>query len=156
MYNEKILEAFVVPIIHKIIIWACALLIIALGIYLSISYSDWLWLSRFGALIVILSLTLEATGFVQKFIRRIINITMDIMPEVVKMQVKRNSHLYGLSGTESEEEIDDIAKTELKARANEFSNLAEKTMTQDLRKTEFGVATLGTLLWAFSDLLNKL
>jgi len=156
MYNEKIMEAFKVPIFYKIIIWTLVLLIIALGIYLSISCSDWCWLARFGALIVIVALALEGTGFVQKFINQITKIVMDIMPKVAKMQIIRSSQVYGLSGNESDEEIDDIAKKELKTRVNELYNLAEKAMSNDLRETEFCVAALGTLLWAFSDLLNKL
>jgi hypothetical protein len=61
-----------------------------------------------------------------------------------------------LSGNETSEQLKDITGKELKRRAGEFKTLAEKAMNRELRKTEFWVASIGTLLWAFADLLNRL
>ncbi len=55
--------------------WLLAILIITIGIYLSIIKDDWVILARAGALIVILSLSLESTGIIQKLINRIISTT---------------------------------------------------------------------------------
>jgi hypothetical protein len=156
MKTEKILRSFRVPLRYKIPVWLVVLLIIACGIYLSISHSDWYWLSRFGALIVIASLVLEATGLVQRFLKRVTQIVIDTMPEIIEREVKRDPHLYGLSGKETSEQLKKITGKELKRRASEFSALAEKAMNKDMRKTEFLVASIGTLLWAFADLLNRL
>jgi len=154
MKTAMFLKAFRVPLKYKIAIWFVASLNIACGIYLSILHSDWRWLSRFGALIVIASLVLEATGLVQKFIGKVFKIVNDIMPEIVEMQVKRCPHLYGLSGKETPEQLKDIAAKELQKRVSETSTSAEKAVNNDLRKTEFWIASIGTLLWAFADLLN--
>jgi hypothetical protein len=156
MKTEKILRSFKVPLRYKIAVWLVVLLIIACGIYLSISSSDWNWLGRFGALIVVASLVLEATGLVQRFFMRVTQVVIDTMPETVEREVKRNPHFYGLSGNETSEQLKYITGKELKRRAGELRALAEKTMNRELRKTEFWVASIGTLLWAFADLLNRL
>jgi hypothetical protein len=149
MKTENIIRSFRVPLRYKIAVWLLVLLIIAFGIYLSILYSDWYWLGRFGALIVIASLVLEATGLVQRFFKRVTQVVIDTMPKTVEREVKRNPHLYGLSGNETSEQLKYITGKELKRRAGEYRALAEKAMNRELRKTEFGVASIGTLLWAF-------
>lgn len=153
---QELLNAFRIPIQYKILTWGVTMSIIACGAITSIKYSDWTWLARFGSFIVIVSLALEASGFVQKFIDKIIGITSEIMPEIVQIQVERQPHLYGLSGNETTEQIEQISNKELKRRLESVTLLIEKKITSDLRKMEFSVATIGTLSWGFADLINKL
>ena len=72
------------------------------------------------------------------------------------MQVVRRPHLYGLSGNESQEQIEDIVRKELKRRVCDCGALMETAMRHDMRKIEFTSASIGTLLWAFADLVNKI
>jgi hypothetical protein len=131
MITEKIIKSFRVPLRYKIAVWLGVSLIIACGI-------------------------LEATGLVQRFFKQVTQVVVDTMPEIVEREVKRAPHLYGLSGNETSEQLKFITGKELKRRAGEYRALAEKAMNRELRKTEFWVASIGTLLWAFADLLNRL
>lgn len=149
-------EAFKVPFFHKAAILLLTLLVLICGMYISVSVSDWTWLGRFGALIVIASLVLEATGLIDRYLSKIFNIVTEIMPEIVEMQVKRLPHLYGLTGNETPEQIKEIAQKEFKRRITDTKALAEKAISRDMRKLEFLVASIGTLIWAFADLLNKI
>ncbi|MGB6329811.1 MAG: hypothetical protein WBF48_12875 [Halarcobacter sp.] len=155
MRNPEIfLKAFKVSRKYKMYAWLLAILIITIGIYLSIIKDDWVILARAGALIVILSLSLESTGIIQKLINRIISTTKELTREIVLMQVKRNTNLYGNSDNRTEDDINKISEKELNRRIERTQLLIEKTMYRDLRKTEFSIATLGTLLWGFADLIG--
>ncbi len=147
-------KAFKVPRKYKIYAWLLTLLIITIGIYLSIIKDDWIILARAGALIVILSLSLESTGIIQKLINKIINTTKELTREIVIMQVKRNTNLYGNSDSRTEDDINQISEKELNKRVESLQLLIEKTMYSDLRKTEFSIAALGTFLWGFADLIG--
>ena len=160
MYSQEIpkeiLEAFKVPAKYKFLAWLAASFFISTGVFLSLQFDNWLWLARFGALVVIVSLLVEASGLVQKFIDRVTLMAEESTPEIVKMQVKRLPYMYGLSGTETDEQINQIARKEHLHRVNHISIIANKTVSADIRKTEFKIGFIGTVLWAFGDLVGQL
>jgi hypothetical protein len=151
---QEILETFVVPFKYKILSWFLAVLIISVGIYASFITSDWLSLARAGAVIVVLSLALEASGKVDKYLTKLIGHVTPILSKIVLMQVKKNKHMYGLSGDETDEQLDQISAKESNRRLTDLTILAESLLYKDLRKTEFPIAIIGTTLWGFADLLE--
>jgi hypothetical protein len=160
MYSQdippEILEAFKVPKKYKALAWLITVVIILSGVILSLTFNDWLWFARFGALVVIVSLLVEASGLAQKFIDRVISMAHNSTLHVVRMQVLRQPYMYGLSGSETEEQIDQIAKKEHSYRVQSMSIIANNVIATDIRKTEFKIGFIGTSIWAFGDLVGVL
>ena len=70
------------------------------------------------------------------------------------MQIKRNTNLYGNSDNKTDTEIKQIADKELNRRMESIQIIIEKKMYGDLRKIEFTIGTIGTILWGFADLIG--
>ncbi|CAK3652177.1 hypothetical protein CWO27_08170 [Vibrio sp. 10N.286.51.C3] len=153
---KEILEAFKVPVLFKIIAWSFTILICALGVYASFHWGDWIHFARAGAVIVVLSLALEASGYIDKYLDKILNMINDIFPEIVLKQVMKNKHMYGLKGNESKDQLVQIARKENSRRLTDIGNIASNQFYKNLRRTEFTIATIGTLIWGFGDLLEAL
>ena len=160
MYYQELpkdfLKAFKVPRHYKALAWIVVIVILVVGTYLSFHHANWMWLARFGSLIAIISLLIEASGLIQSYIDRVIKVSAELTFDIVKMQVIRLPHMYGLSGDESEIEIDQIAKKEHSRRISDINFVMEKSISSDIRKTEFLIGSLGTIVWGFGDLLGKL
>lgn len=130
--------------------------VLAFGIGLSLWTRDWTWLARFGAFLVCMAMIFEVTGILEKYVKKIIGIAGDVTAGVVLMQVKRRAHLYGVTSQTSELHINEISEKE-HARRLIFANEAiHSAISKKIRKHEFVMASVGTMLWAFADLLNKL
>jgi hypothetical protein len=159
LHHKKLLkdpvDSLKAPLRVKLLAWLATFLILLGGVYLSYMNSDWMWFARFGALIVIVSLCIEASGLVQSYINRIVNLSADLSEEIVKMQVPSRPHMYGLSGGESEDQINQIANKEHKHRITHLKLKLEKSISADIRKTEFSIGCVGTIVWGFGDLLGK-
>ncbi len=153
---KEILEAFKVPILFKIVAWSLTILISILGIYTSFQWNDWINFARAGAVIVVLSLALEASGYIDNYLDKILNTVNKISFEVVLKQVMKNNHMYGLKGNESKEQLVQIAQKENSRRLTEIGNIASNQFNKNLRRTEFTIATIGTLIWGFGDLVEVL
>ncbi len=153
--NDELLAAFKLPFRYKALMWVVVFVIVAAGTLVSVLLKDFMWLGRFGALIVIAAMMLAASGIPNRITTRILAIAQEVTREVVRMQVKRLPHLYGLSGNETADEVSARAEKELRQRLATVGALAEKTAERDLQRTEFLVASFGTLLWAFADLIGK-
>ncbi len=154
--DDAALEKYIrAPRSSKIAAYLVAGTIVAAGATISWLIGDWGWLARSGALIVVLAMLMEGFG-VQKFINNIVPVAKDITEEVVRMQLRRLPHLYGVTGKETTEEFEAIAQKEHRRRLKEVRAYAEKVMLRDFRRVEFSIASVGTILWGFADLLNRL
>lgn len=154
--SEQFLKHFRLPRRYVFYIWSVVFFVILIGILISTMKKDWLWLARFGSFIVIASMILEAFGIVEKFMNKIMKIVKELTREVVRMQLKRLPHLFGVTGNETKEQFNDMAEKELRRRIMDVGSFLEKSVANDLRRTQFLVASVGTLLWAFADLLNQI
>ncbi|HCE1808772.1 TPA: hypothetical protein NGS39_004458 [Vibrio parahaemolyticus] len=153
---KEILEAFKVPTQFKLVAWFLTILICALGIYASFLWDDWIHFARAGAVIVVLSLALEASGYIDKYLDKILAQIGKASPEIVLKQVMKNKHMYGLTGSESKEQLAQIALKENSRRLTDIGNIAGNQFYKNLRKIEFTIATIGTFIWGFGDLLEVL
>lgn len=151
---EKLFHTFDKPKKFRFISWAITLLAIIVGITISLFLRDWLWLARTGAVIVIISLSLEASGFIDRYIDKVIKITAEMAPEIVYMQISNRPHMYGLNGSETKEQLDELTTKEAKRRIRDLRYNCEKIATKYIHRIIFAIATLGTLLWGFADLLE--
>lgn len=130
--------------------------VLAIGTWLSIQLDDWMWLARFGAFLVCLAMMLEVTGVLERYVKKIFGVVEDATADVVLMQVKRRPHLYGVFSETTAQQIQEIAEKEHKRRLRYADDLMCNTIARKVQKHEFILASVGTLLWAFADLLNKL
>lgn len=153
---EEILEAFKVPFVFKVIAWSLTTLICVFGVLASFHWEDWVHFARAGAVIVVLSLALEASGYIDRYVSKLLKHVSIISSQIVLMQVKRNKHMYGLKGDESEEQLAQVAKKENSRRLTDIGNVAENQFYKNLRKLEFTIATIGTIVWGFGDLIESL
>jgi glucan phosphoethanolaminetransferase (alkaline phosphatase superfamily) len=143
-FIENILEPKITKIIdaisaHKkyfIIAWGIAFLIIAIGTYLSIECNDWRILARAGALLVVVALFLEGVGIIKFYSDKIVNFINNLIKEDITLSS---------NGLTKEEKVKEIERRQ---------KLAKDVILNKFKKTEFYIATLGTLLWGFADLLG--
>lgn len=160
LYYQKLPKSFLdslkIPRLYFLITWLTVFIILLVGGFLSYASEDWMWFARFGALIVIVSLLIEASGVVQKYIDKIICFSAALTEEIVKMQVLRQPHMYGLTGNESEDEIDQITKKEHAQRMTNINLVLERKISSDVRRMQFLIGFVGTIVWGFGDLMGKL
>ncbi|EPD5575174.1 hypothetical protein ACSBYH_004509, partial [Vibrio parahaemolyticus] len=84
---KEILDAFKVPALFKIVAWSLTVLISAFGVYASFHWGSWIHFARAGAVIVVLSLALEASGYIDKCLDKILSQIGKISQEIVLKQV---------------------------------------------------------------------
>ncbi len=130
--------------------------VLAFGIGISFWMRDWMWLARFGAFLVCMAMIFEVTGILERYVKKIIGIAEGVTAEIVLMQVKRRAHLYGVTSETSEMHINEISEKEHARRLIFANEVIRSVISKKIQKHEFIVASVGTMLWAFADLLNKL
>ena len=132
--------------IYRIASWVSAVLIIALGVYLSlIQFMNSEWLTRAGCVVVMLGLWSGVGGILQE--RLLVNRT----------KWRRRNAMIAAKARLKDEVIDaDQAEKELAGINEAFDNQMEKA-TQNLRLSigvlEVSLLLTGTFLWGFGDLL---
>lgn len=154
--DEVANKAFQIPVLYVAAGYLLMTVVLAIGIWLSIWFDDWLWLARFGAFLVCLAMMFEATGVLDRYVKKVMDIAGGITDEVVLMQVKRLPHLYGINSETNAQKIQEISEKEHRRRLVYTGDVIRSTISKKVQRHEFFVASVGTLLWAFADLLNKL
>jgi len=149
-------KAFNIPTHYVVAAYLLVTIVLAFGIGISFWLRDWMWLARFGAFLVCLAMMFEVTGILEKYLNKVMSIVEGVTVEVVLMQVKRLPHLYGINSQTSDQQINEISEKEHKRRLILANDLIRSTISRKIQRHEFFVALVGTLLWAFADLLNKL
>lgn len=149
-------EVFKIPKGYVISVYLLVTALLAIGVALSIRYSDWVILARAGAVLILLAMLCEITGIPERFINKVMTAVESITPSIVLMQVKRLPHLYGVASETSEEQIAEITQKELRRRVKDTRDAFHRALAGKIKKHQFAIATLGTLLWAFADLLKHL
>lgn len=147
---------FQIPTWHLIGGYSLAALALSLGICLSIYLHDWMWLARFGAFLVCLALMFEITGLPERFVGKALAIAEEATVETVFKQMLKHSYLYGITEETTDEQLSIIFDKEHRRRLAFTSNAMTNAIKKKIQKHEFIIASIGTLLWAFADLLNKL
>lgn len=153
--DEVANEVFKIPKGYVITVYLLVTAVLAVGVVLSIRYSDWVILARTGAVLILLAMLCEITGLPERFISRVMTAAESITSPIVLMQVKRLPYLYGVASGASEDQIAEITQKELRRRIKDAKEAFHKALAVKIKKHQFGIASLGTLLWAFADLLNK-
>lgn len=154
--DEIAQKAFRIPKRYVITGYLITTAVLAIGTWLSIQLDDWMWLARFGAFLVCLAMMFEVTGVLERYVKNIFGVVEGATVDVVLMQVKRRPHLYGVSSETTTQQIQEIAEKEQKRRLKSADDLMRNAIARKVQKHEFILASVGTLLWAFADLLNKL
>lgn len=155
-FDEIAQKAFRIPKRHVITGYLITTAVLAIGTWLSIQLDDWMWLARFGAFLVCLAMMFEVTGVLERYVKNIFGVVEGATVDVVLMQVNRRPHLYGVSSETTTQQIQEIAEKEQKRRLKYADDLMRNAIARKVQKHEFILASIGTLLWAFADLLNKL
>lgn len=149
-------QLFRIPTWHLVGGYGLATLTLSLGIGLSIYLRDWMWLARFGAFLVCLALMFEITGLPERFVARALAIAEKATEETVLKQMLKRGYLYGITTETTDEQLSVIFEKEHRRRLAFTSDAMTNAIKRKIQKHEFIIASLGTLLWAFADLLNKL
>ena len=112
------------PALYKYRAWFFILIAILVGSALSIGLCDWTWLSRSGAIIVVITL-ITASFNTRTASKEIIDLCESTLGQIA----------------------DDNQKISMQtALQNEF--------IEDLKRLELQMGIAGTLLWGFADLIN--
>ncbi|UVM02032.1 hypothetical protein LOY41_12315 [Pseudomonas atacamensis] len=154
--DEVMSKGFNIPKRYLAAAYLFVTMVLAFGIGISFWTRDWMWLARFGAFLVFLAMISEVTGILDKYVKKIMSLAQGVTVEVVLMQVKRKPHLYGINPKTSEQHIIEISEKEHKRRLALANDVIQRILSKKIKKHAFFVASVGTMLWAFADLLNKL
>lgn len=153
---EDLMDTYKLPNKIKMAAWMLAFAILAIGVWASFQWSDWVHFARSGAVLVVLSLSLAAFDFGNGFIDRVLFLLKPMTANLVEMQSKNRPHLYGIHPGLTEKEKDDLFQKVSRERLNQVHVLMKNHMAKDVQKIEFLIAALGTLVWGFGDLVGKL
>ncbi len=131
---------------HRLIFWAFAIGLVALGIYLSaVRFMDTEWLSRAGCLIVILGIWSSVGSILQE---RLL---------ASRIRWRRRNALTKARARHVDDEVDpEQAQKELDEIDEAFAkSLADAThsLRMTLGVLEVSLLITGTFLWGFGDLL---
>jgi hypothetical protein len=151
--SEKVTPVLVagstIPKRHPLINCLVALLLIALGVYLSIiQFAGLEWLTRTGCLIVVLGVWSGLGGIIQE---RLLISRLNFQHRVALARVKRKLRKLNVSTDYIEKEIQSIE--------DDFEDKTEKILHAvrlQLGILEVSLLITGTLLWGFGDLFFKL
>tara|TARA_R110000744_G_scaffold304543_3_gene413045 strand:+ start:279 stop:755 length:477 start_codon:yes stop_codon:yes gene_type:complete len=142
---EALVAAVTVPQRHPFINWLLAILIAALGIYLSIiQFAGLEWLSRSGCLIAVLGVWSGLGGIIQE---RLLIGRLNFHHRITLARAKRKLRKLKVSTENIENEIQIIE--------DDFEEKAEKILQAvrlQLGILEVSLLITGTLLWGFGDL----
>jgi len=153
--DEVARKAFKIPTNYVVTVYLLVTAVVSIGVVLSIKYSDWLILARSGAVLILLAMACEITGLPEKYVNRIMKLVESVMAPVVLMQINRLPHVYGADSATNEEKIAEISEKELRRRVKDASDKFQKVLSARIKWHQFLIASLGTLLWAFADLIGK-
>jgi energy-coupling factor transporter transmembrane protein EcfT len=134
----KILEKLKSIHRYKTIIGISIFILLLAGIIPSLISCDWVWFSRSGALLVIFGIFIIWLDY-QSSIENDLNTVFDGFEKYLIDSTEEN--------TESREKI----KTEIQDKFNKVKE-ANKKRFQNI---EFFTVALGTLVWGYGDLINK-
>ncbi|HCG7163509.1 TPA: hypothetical protein NJ349_004694 [Vibrio parahaemolyticus] len=152
---KQVLDTYKLPLRIKLMVWFLALSIMGIGAYLSHLERDWMLFARSGSLVVVVSLSLAAFGFGQKFINSVVKMVEPVALKIVAMQVSKRPYLYGVQAGLKDEELAAIIEKVTRERITSINTIMHKRLAQSVQKTEFVIAALGTLVWGFGDLIGK-
>ena len=137
--------------------WVTVGLLMCMGAWVSWYLCEWMWLARFGALITIAAMVfatfnphLEAGLLVQH-----LNDYMD-PSDAIYERIRAKPYMYGVQQPLTDEQAKEVLEREVAAYSASTRAILSDEMTSALRKLELRIAVVGTLTWAFADLINKL
>ncbi|MGS2718523.1 hypothetical protein ACVBE9_10145 [Eionea flava] len=151
---EEILDDYKIPKHFKRNFVLLIFAIFLTGIAISLYSEDWTWLGRMGGVMVITSLLLEASGVVDKVVEYRIKHTKKDISDLVDSFVKENPKVFGLEENYTPERFAYKVTFETENLIFRIKNNDQKKSYKELRVLEFVAGSIGTFLWAFSDLLN--
>jgi hypothetical protein len=145
------------PRTFKYKVWGLVILIVFCGCMVSLFRDDWMWLARFGAIIVILTTVMASFN---TYVESKVDITLlsDYIDksEEIYQRMKDKPHLYGISRPLTEEQARELISRERDRINNVAQASLEREFSDDLKKMEWRIGSIGTLLWGFADLLNMI
>lgn len=124
MHPENERPGIGLPALYKYRAWSFILITVLIGSALSVGLCDWTWLSRSGAIIVVITL-ITASFNTRTASREIIDLCESALGKITD---------------------DNQKKAMQSALQNEF--------IEDLKRLELQMGIAGTLLWGFADLIN--
>lgn len=143
--SEVLVAAVSIPRRHPLINWLLAILLAALGVYLSIiEYAGLEWLTRSGCLIAVLGVWSGLGGIIQE---RLLIGRLNFQHRVTLARAKRKLRRLKVSNENIESEIQSIE--------DDFEEKTEKILQAvrlQLGILEVSLLITGTLLWGFGDL----
>jgi len=142
---EVLVTAVTIPRRHPFINWLLAILIAALGVYLSIiQFAGLEWLSRSGCLIAVLGVWSGLGGIIQE---RLLIGRLNFHHRISLARAKRNLRKLKVSNENIESEIQTLE--------DDFEEKSDKILQAvrlQLGILEVSLLITGTLLWGFGDL----
>lgn len=143
--SEVLVAAVSIPRRHPLINWLLAILLAALGVYLSIiEYAGLEWLTRSGCLIAVLGVWSGLGGIIQE---RLLIGRLNFQHRITLARAKRKLRRLKVSNENIESEIQSIE--------DDFEEKTEKILQAvrlQLGILEVSLLITGTLLWGFGDL----
>jgi hypothetical protein len=76
--------------------------------------------------------------------------------ENISARISAKPYLYGIQPPLTEEQAREVLKREVDAFNERMRATLGDEMTSALRKLELWIAVVGTVTWAFADLIDKL
>jgi hypothetical protein len=145
------------PFRRKLLFWILLVLIVTVAAIVSYLWCDWGVLSRAGALITVLAACTATfnTRLLSAFVVSALNDYIDPSEDIYQ-RMRAKPYLYGVSAPLTDEQARELLEQE-RARHNEKLRAElEAVMGDELRRLELLIAIVGTVLWGFADLINKL
>lgn len=161
-------ELFTIGQLHnyKIIIFVSITILFIFGVVPSVLNSDWTWFARSGALLVIFGVYVvwldyksQIDNDLETVLEGFNEYLKTITPEQDRESLINLSKSLNIKYTE--EQLERLLETPtdrnkvfkiISAKFNEVSKLTHKRV----QNVEFLVLALGTLIWGYGDLINKL
>jgi hypothetical protein len=142
---------------YLLVAWLTVAILMSLGALASWILRDWTWLGRFGALVTVAAMVLATfnTDLQARLIVKYLNDYMD-PSEDIYARMRSKPHLYGIQQPLAEEHARELLKREVDAFNERMRATLGDEMISGLRTLELWIAIIGTVTWAFADLINKL
>lgn len=151
---------------YKIIIFVSITILFIFGIVPSLMNSDWAWVGRSGALLTIFGvyvIWLDYKGEIDKSLDTVLEGFEEYLKKITPEQEKES--LINLFKNQNikytEEQLEKLLETPtdrnktFKTISVKFKEVSELTHKR-VQNVEFLVLVLGTLIWGYGDLINKL
>jgi hypothetical protein len=136
----------------KFILLLSLLLVGLAGVLPSLFCSDWAWFSRSGALLVIIGAFFTWAGFIAEIQSSFKNERAEINENIKQKRalltnnsfgvISNPDYASGLIEKQSEEKLYTVASN-------------EKIEIRICRRVEIVIMVMGTLIWAYGDIINK-